>query len=81
MRMIEADDLQAQLAGLALNADQFNGVDTVAVLWGVRSSVAAAGHVDDIAVIPDEPAQQNSAALVWVGSLPVAAQFIEMGLS
>jgi hypothetical protein len=41
MGMIEADDILAALAALALNANQFPGIDVVAVLRRIGSRVSA----------------------------------------
>jgi len=47
MGVIETDDVLASLAAFALNADEFPGIDLVAVMWRVRARVAAAGDARD----------------------------------
>jgi hypothetical protein len=72
MRMIKADDILAALAPFALNADQFLGIDAVAVVGRVRACIAAAGDARDglPSVIVKLP-KQRATALVRISFLSV----------
>jgi hypothetical protein len=72
MGVIEADDLLAALAAVALNVDEFPGIDTVAIVKRVRSRVAAAGNArNGPRAVVFEVSQQNPTAFVGIGFLPV----------
>ena len=43
MRMVEADNIFAALAPFALDADQFAGIDVVAIMRRIAAGVAATG--------------------------------------
>src|ERR1035441_3929407 len=70
--VIEADDILAALAALALNADEFPGIDVVAVVGRVRARVAAAGGArDGLRAVIVEPPEQHTTALAGIGFLAV----------
>jgi hypothetical protein len=76
--MVEADDVFAAFAGQALDADEFFGIDVVAVLWGIGAGVLAAGGGGDGAGIIVHLAEEDSAAFVGVGFFAVTADVIVM---
>src|SRR5262249_3611418 len=82
MRMVEADDVFFALAGFALDAHQFFGVDVVAVLRRVGSRVARAGDGSNNsrAIIFEAP-EEHAAALVRIGLLAMLAKRVVMGLA
>jgi hypothetical protein len=72
MGMIEADDIFSALAALALDADQFLGIDVIAVMGRVVARVAARGGADDgFCAIVFKAAKQDAAALVGIGLFSV----------
>jgi hypothetical protein len=79
--MVKADDIFVARAPLALNANQFFGVDVVAIVWRIVARVAAASDVQDgFCSIVFELAEQHAAALVGIGFFPVLAQGEVSGL-
>ena len=73
--MVEADDVFTTLAAFALDADQFAGIDVVAVMRGVSAGIAAAGgRGHDAGAIVAGTAEKDSAALVRVSFFTVAAE-------
>src|ERR1700687_589039 len=79
MGVIEADDIIAALAAFALDANEFPGIDLVAVVGRVIARVAAAGNARDGlyngtgAVVVEMP-EQHAAALVGIGFLSVLTE-------
>src|SRR6267378_873129 len=72
MGVIETDDVLAALAAFALNADEFPGIDLVAVVWRVRARVAAARDArNSLHVVVIEVPKQHAATLVGIGFLSV----------
>ncbi len=59
VRVVEAYDVQAALAGLALDADQLRGIDVVAVVGGVGAGVAGADDLYDFVVAFDGVAEHK----------------------
>src|SRR5258706_16053835 len=73
--MVETDNVLPAFAALALDANQFAGVDVVAVLGRVGASVAAArGRGYDAGAIIMEAAEQPGGAFVRIGLFAVAAE-------
>src|SRR5208282_1355737 len=72
MRVIEADDLLAALAPVALNANQFPGIDAITVVWRVVTRIAAANTARNgpPAIVP-ELSEQHAATLVRISFLSV----------
>ena len=80
MRVVEADDVEVALAGLALHPHQFARIDVVAVLGRIDAGVAAADGGPHLAGVASHNSQQYPTALVRVGLLAVAADLVEVGL-
>ena len=81
MGMVEADNVFAALAAFALNANQFFGIDVVAIMWRIVASVAAArDRRDGFRAILLEPAKKHPAALVRIGFFSMLAQSKVSGL-
>ena len=85
MGVIEADDVLAALAAFALNADEFPGIDLVAVMGRVRARVAAARDArddlcDGLGAVVAELAEHHATALVGIGFLSVLAKGDVVGL-
>ncbi len=77
MRVVETDDILAALAAFALNADEFLGIDVVAVMGGVGAGVAATrGAGDDARSIVIEASQKNAAAFVRIGFFAVVTKSV-----
>src|SRR5208282_853609 len=79
MGMVEADDFLAAVAAFKLNADEFFGIDAVAVVRRVGAGVAAAGDAGDglgsgmrSGVV--EVAEQDAAAFVGIGFFSVSTK-------
>src|SRR6185312_3614001 len=82
MRMIEADDILAALAALALNAHQLFGIDVVTVLRRIGAGVSGARHRSDYpCAVIIHAAEQHTAALVRIRLLAVMAKRVVMGLA
>src|ERR1700679_1673161 len=87
VRVVKADDVQAEATRLALNFDQLLRGDVVAVVRGVGAGVASADDLLDvirgrgaIALAGDVLAEQHAAALVRVGLFAVSAQCFVIGI-
>src|SRR5260370_14870674 len=81
MGMVETDDVLAALAAFALDADQFFGIDVVAVLRRVGARVASAGdRCDDAGAVVGHSSEQHSAAFVGIGFFAVLAEGGVVGL-
>ncbi len=74
VRVVEADDVEAGGAGLALDADKLDGRDVVAVVRGVGAGVAGRDDLDHGVGPRGGATEQDSAALVRVGLLAVGAK-------
>src|SRR4051812_23291472 len=77
VRVVEANYVFATIAAFALDADQFPGIDVVAVVGGVGAGVATprrTGH--HTGAILGEAAQKNPAAFVRVGFFSVGADCV-----
>ena len=79
--MVETDDVQVAFAGLALHAHQLARVDVVAVLRRIDAGIAAADGRTHLASVVSYSSQQYSTALVGIGFLAVAADFVEICLA
>src|SRR5262249_4735425 len=73
MRMIKTYDVETLLRRLALNGDQFFGIDVVAVVGTIVARVATANHLLDGADCALKPAQQNAATLIGIGFFSMVA--------
>src|ERR1700691_4036408 len=81
MRVVKADDVEAALPCLALNADQFLGRDVIAVVGGIGARVARAyGGLHLIDAI-ECVAEQHAAALMGIGLFAVLAQLALDGIT
>lgn len=79
MGVVEADDVEPTLAGLALSAYQVARVDIVARLWGIGADIVAADcglHGSNIAF---RRAYQDAATLVGVSLYAVTTYFVVLG--
>ncbi len=75
--VVEADDVEAGLAGLALGGDEFLRGDVVAVVGAVGAGVAGAEEFGDGEVCRSAGfAEQDAAALVGVGFFAVGAELV-----
>ena len=78
--VVETDDVLAAITALSLDADQFLGVDVVAVVGRVGAGVAAAcGAGDDSRAVILEASEQNSAAFVGIGFFAVLTEGVVVG--
>src|SRR5208282_6244855 len=81
MRVIETDDILAALAAFALNADEFPGIDVIAVVWRILARVAAACDARDaLRALVFELPEQHAAALVGIGFFSVLTKGEVVGL-
>ncbi len=81
--VVEADDVEARAAGLALDFDELLRGDVVAVVRGVGAGVAGADDlVDDMVAVRSGVgfAEEDTAALVGVGLFAVGAQGFVVGV-
>src|ERR1700684_1235357 len=78
MRMVEPNNVLAALPSLALNANQFFGVDVVPVLWRVFPSISAARHRCDRSGVAIHLPQQHTTALVRIGFLTMPPKGIAL---
>jgi hypothetical protein len=75
VRVVETDDIQPQSACLPLNLDQLLRSDVVAVVRGVGARITSPDNlVDMVARAALVLAEQNAAALMRIGLLPMRAQ-------
>jgi len=77
--VIEADYILAALATLALDANEFPGIDVIAVVWRIIARVAAACDARDglwygAGAIVFELPEQHATALVGIGFFSVMTQ-------
>ncbi len=75
VRMIKADDVFVACASFALDADQFPGVDVIAVLRGIGTRIPAAGGGGDGTNVAVHLAQQNPTTFVGIGFFSMSADF------
>jgi hypothetical protein len=80
VRVIEADNVLAALAAFALEADELARVDVVAVLGRILVGVCAAHDLAHTAGAAFETTEQDTAALMRIGLLSVAADFCNPSL-
>src|SRR6202034_2743022 len=77
MRVIEADDVFSAVTAFALDADQFLGIDVVAVVGRIGASVATArGRSNDAGAIVFEAAEEDTAAFVGICFFPALADCV-----
>ena len=75
VRVIEADDVVSALAPFTLDADEFLGIDVVAVVSGIGAGVSSTdSRCHDAVAIVIEAAEQYSAAFVRISFFAVAAE-------
>src|SRR5579864_2337299 len=75
MGVIEADDVLVALARLALDANEFLGINVIAVLGRIGAGVAAAGGRRDRANIAIHLAEEDPATFMRISFLAVATDF------
>ena len=78
--VVEADDVQAEAARLALNFDQFLGRDVVAIMGAVGAGVAGADDLMHVVAIGGCLAEQCAAALVREGLFAVGTDRFVVGV-
>src|SRR5215472_6031967 len=78
--VVEADDVEALVAGLALGGDELFGSDVVAVVRGIGARVAGAEKRGDADGGGLGFAEENAAAFVGVGGFAVGAEVVVEGL-
>src|SRR5437867_705672 len=72
MGVVETDDVLTALTPSTLNADQFLGIDVVAVVGGIGAGIAGAGDGSNRAdAIFIQLPEQHAAAFVGIGLLAV----------
>ncbi len=74
--MVEADDVFSALAPVALNFDQFLGIDVIAIVRGVSAGVAGASDGGDGARVIIDLTKENPAAFVGIGFFSVLVESV-----
>jgi hypothetical protein len=75
MGMIEADDVFSAVAALALDANQFFGVDVVAIVCGIGTCIASTDNRgDDACAVAFHLAEKNAAAFMWISQFAMLAK-------
>ena len=77
--VVEADDVEAAVAGLALRGDELFGCDVVAVVRGVGAGVASTEKRGDADGVGIGAAEKDAAALVGIGGFAVGAEVVVEG--
>jgi hypothetical protein len=78
--VVEAYDVEAGFAGMALGGDEFLRSDVVAVVGAVGAGVAGAEDFGDVQVVGVRFAEEDTAALVGVSFFAVGADLVVEGL-
>src|SRR5882724_6551987 len=77
VRMIKANDIFSVLASFTLDADEFLGIDLVAVVWRVIASVSGTREASyGFGTVVCKSAEQHAAAFVRIGFFAVQAERI-----
>src|SRR5579863_559881 len=77
MGVIKTDNVFTAPAAFALDANQFPGIDVIAVVGRVVSGVGAPGNRSDEAMIVVHLTQQDAAAFVRIGFFAVSANLVK----
>src|SRR5215467_5399581 len=81
VRMVEADDVFSAGAAFALDADEFLGMNVVAVMRRVLASVAGGDYADDrLRSVVGKMAQHHTTTLVRISLLPMPAHLVVRSL-
>src|SRR5580700_4189731 len=82
VRVIKPDDIQILLAAFALDADEFPGIDVIAVVGRVRARIAAARNAyDGFRAIVVKAPEQHATALIGIGFFSMLPKGKVVGLS
>ena len=79
VRVVEAYDVEAELAGFALGLDELQWRDVVTVVGAVGAGVAGADQVGDLEAVGGGAAEDDAAALVRVGFFTVGSKLVVEG--
>lgn len=80
MRVIKANDVQAVVAGFALDAHKFLGSDLITIVRGVGTRISRAHSIYHDVGIGFTMAEQNAAAFIRICFFPVLANRVVLRL-
>src|SRR5277367_15622 len=81
MRMIKPDNVLAPLTTFPLNANQFTGINVIAVLRRIRTRVTTASDRTHSTKIPVHLTEQHSAAFVRISLFAMTANLFKLSLA